>query len=99
MAVRFGSTGFQADLAFLREQRCANALTIVHLIYKSKNSAFNSKDYDFSHSIVASHWAAGLADAEAALANPDWQSRGAPKPGTVEIFDHAARPKPKDKKS
>ncbi len=87
------------DLAFLREQECAHALTIVHLIYKSKNSAFNSKDYDFSHPMVASHWAAGLADAEATLANPDWQSRGAPKPGTVEIFDHAARPKPKDKKS
>lgn len=87
------------DLAFLSEQQCANALTIVHLIYKSKNSAFNSKDYDFSHAIVASHWAAGLTDAKAALTNPDWRSRGAPKPGTVEIFDHAARARPKEKKS
>ena len=78
------------DLAFLASQACVNALTIVHLIYKSKHSIFNSKDYDFSRPIVASHWAAGLQDAEAALSDPDWRSRGSPKPGSVRIFDHAA---------
>ena len=78
------------DLALLTEQACANAVTIVHLIYKSKNSAFNSKDYEFSRSTVDAHWAAGLRDAELALAAPDWLSREIPKPGSVRVFDHAS---------
>ena len=85
------------DLAFLAGQACANALTIVHLIYKSKNSAFNSKDYEFSRSTVDAHWAAGLRDAEAALTHPEWQARGTPEPGSVRVFDHAiARSAAKD---
>ena len=67
-----------SDLTFLTGQLCANAVTIVHLIYKSKNSAFNSKDYEFSRATVDAHWAAGLRDAEAALSHPDWLSRGTP---------------------
>ena len=87
------------DLALLTEQACAHAVTIVHLIYKSKNSVFNSKDYEFSRSIVDAHWAAGLRDAEAALSDPEWLSRGAPKPGSIRTFDHAnTKPAAKERK-
>ena len=78
-----------SDLTFLTGQLCANAVSIVHLIYKSKNSAFNSKDYEFSRATVDAHWAAGLRDAAAALSHPDWLSRGTPKPGSIRVFDHA----------
>jgi NTE family protein len=39
-----------------------NTVTVVHLIYKSKNYETNSKDYDFSHVGMVEHWSAGVRD-------------------------------------
>lgn len=77
------------DLAFLRQQGCTAATTIVHLIYKSKHAGGFSKDYEFSRASVGAHWAAGKADIGATLASPAWLGRRAPDPGTVKTFDLA----------
>src|SRR5262249_60040663 len=45
---------------FLREAAKENTVTVVHLIYRSKNHESNSKDYDFSHIRVVEHWNAGV---------------------------------------
>ena len=47
---------------FLREAAKENTVTVVHLIYRSKNYESNSKDYDFSHIGMVEHWGAGVRD-------------------------------------
>src|SRR5258708_2196133 len=37
-----------------------NTVTVVHLIYKSKNYESSSKDYDFSHVAMVEHWNSGV---------------------------------------
>src|SRR6202166_2436145 len=39
-----------------------NTVTVVHLIYRSKNYESSSKDYDFSHIGMVEHWGAGVRD-------------------------------------
>jgi NTE family protein len=39
-----------------------NTVTVVHLIYKSKNYESSSKDYDFSRVAMVEHWNAGVRD-------------------------------------
>jgi NTE family protein len=39
-----------------------NTVTVVHLIYRSKNYESSSKDYDFSHVGMVEHWGAGERD-------------------------------------
>jgi NTE family protein len=48
--------------AFLRDAAKENTVTVVHLIYKSKNYETSSKDYDFSHVGMVEHWSAGVRD-------------------------------------
>jgi NTE family protein len=50
------------SVEFLREAAKENTVTVVHLIYRSKNHESNSKDYDFSHIGVVEHWNAGVRD-------------------------------------
>src|SRR5438034_4448098 len=50
------------SVAFLREAAKENTVTVVHLIYKSKNYESSSKDYDFSHVGMVEHWGAGARD-------------------------------------
>src|SRR5262249_34318920 len=45
---------------WLRNAAKENTVTVVHLIYRSKNHESNSKDYDFSHIRVVEHWNAGV---------------------------------------
>src|SRR5207245_8547085 len=39
-----------------------NTVTVVHLIYRSKNYESSSKDYDFSRVAMVEHWGAGERD-------------------------------------
>ncbi len=48
--------------ALLREATRESTVTVVHLIYKSKNYETSSKDYDFSHVAMVEHWEAGVRD-------------------------------------
>ena len=50
------------SVEFLRKAAKENTVTVVHLIYKSKNYESSSKDYDFSHVAMVEHWNAGVRD-------------------------------------
>ena len=50
------------SVVFLREVAKENTVTVVHLIYRSKNYETSSKDYDFSHVAMLEHWESGVRD-------------------------------------
>jgi NTE family protein len=60
---------------FLREAAKENTVTVVHLIYRSKNHESNSKDYDFSHIGVVEHWNAGVRDVHQSMQHKEWLER------------------------
>lgn len=62
------------------------AVSVVHLIYRSKRYESQSKDYEFSRASMQEHWAAGMADTAQTLEDPRWRQR---KPGAtgVEVLD------------
>ncbi|MBC7682725.1 MAG: DUF3734 domain-containing protein [Ferruginibacter sp.] len=74
------------DLKKLLNAGSAAAVTIVHLIHRSKHFETQSKDYEFSRSTVREHWAAGRADVERSLADPRWLNRHRP-PAGVNVLD------------
>jgi NTE family protein len=49
-----------------------NTVTVVHLIYRSKNYESSSKDYDFSHVGMVEHWGAGERDVHLSMRHKDW---------------------------
>jgi len=49
-----------------------NTVTVVHLIYRSKNYESSSKDYDFSHIGMVEHWGAGARDVHLSMRHKDW---------------------------
>ena len=61
--------------AFLREAAKENTVTVVHLIYKSKNYESSSKDYDFSHVGMVEHWNAGVRDVHLSMRHKEWLER------------------------
>jgi NTE family protein len=61
--------------AFLRQAMQENTVTVVHLIYKSKNYETNSKDYDFSHVAMVEHWEAGVRDVHLSMRHKEWLER------------------------
>src|SRR5712672_1574814 len=61
--------------AYLREAAKENTVTVVHLIYRSKNYETNSKDYDFSHVAMVEHWEAGVRDVHLSMRHEDWLER------------------------
>ncbi len=63
------------DLQQLLNAGSAAALTVVHLIHRSKHYETQSKDYEFSRATVREHWAAGYADVQRSLADPRWTDR------------------------
>ncbi len=63
------------SVAYLREAAKENTVTVVHLIYRSKNHESSSKDYDFSHVGVVEHWGAGVRDVHASMRHKDWLER------------------------
>lgn len=52
-----------------------NTVTVVHLIYRSKNYESYSKDYDFSHIGMVEHWDAGERDVHLSMRHKDWLDR------------------------
>jgi len=63
------------SVEYLREAAKENTVTVVHLIYRSKNHESSSKDYDFSHVGVVEHWGAGVRDVHASMRHKDWLER------------------------
>ncbi|KRQ93554.1 DUF3734 domain-containing protein [Bradyrhizobium valentinum] len=63
-----------------------NTVTVVHLIYKSKNYETSSKDYDFSRVAMVEHWNAGVRDVHLSMRHKDVLER--PQPGeTMAAYD------------
>jgi NTE family protein len=63
------------SVAFLREAAKENTVTVVHLIYRSKNYESSSKDYDFSHVAMVEHWSAGVRDVHLSMRHEEWLER------------------------
>jgi NTE family protein len=74
------------DLIALLNAGSPAAVTIVHLIHRSKHYETQSKDYEFSRHTVREHWAAGRADVELSLKSSSWCTRGRPQAG-IRVFD------------
>jgi NTE family protein len=60
---------------YLRKVAKENTVTVVHLIYKSKNYETSSKDYDFSHVAMTEHWNAGVRDVYLSMRHKEWLER------------------------
>jgi NTE family protein len=60
------------SVAFLRSAAKENTITVVHLIYKSKNYESSSKDYDFSRIAMVEHWGAGERDVHLSMRRKEW---------------------------
>jgi NTE family protein len=66
-----------------------NTVTVVHLIYRSKNYESSSKDYDFSRVGMVEHWGAGERDVHLSMRHKDWLER--PQSGeTMVTYDLTA---------
>jgi NTE family protein len=63
------------SVEYLREAAKENTVTVVHLIYSSKNHESSSKDYDFSHIGVVEHWNAGVRDVHKSMKHREWLER------------------------
>src|SRR4030081_689017 len=59
----------------LRKAARENTVTVVHLIYRSKNYESSSKDYDFSRVGMVEHWNAGARDVHLSMRHKDWLER------------------------
>src|SRR6266550_2857457 len=78
------------SVELLREASKENTVTVVHLIYRSKNYETNSKDYDFSHVAMVEHWNAGVRDVHLSMRNKERLER--PQPGqTMATYDLTGR--------
>ena len=65
-----------------------STVTVVHLIYRSKNYESSSKDYDFSHIAMVEHWSAGERDVHLSMRHKDILER--PQSGeTMMTYDLA----------
>src|ERR1700738_2926629 len=63
------------SVEILRKAAKENTVTVVHLIYRSKNYESSSKDYDFSHVGMVEHWGAGARDVHLSMRHKDWLQR------------------------
>jgi NTE family protein len=68
------------------------AVTVVHLIYRSKHYESQSKDYEFSRTSMLEHWSSGMADTQMTLGDARWRRRELPSHG-VHVFDFASKDK------
>jgi NTE family protein len=60
------------SVQILCEAAKENTVTVVHLIYRSKNYESSSKDYDFSRIAMVEHWGAGERDVHLSIRHKDW---------------------------
>src|ERR1700730_17120944 len=65
----------EPSVEILSEAAKENTVTVVHLIYRSKNYESSSKDYDFSHVGMVEHWDAGARDVHLSMRHKDWLQR------------------------
>ncbi|HEX9589708.1 MAG TPA: DUF3734 domain-containing protein [Bradyrhizobium sp.] len=63
------------SVEILRDAAKESTVTVVHLIYRSKNYESSSKDYDFSHVGMVEHWGAGVRDVHLSMRHEDWLER------------------------
>jgi NTE family protein len=63
------------SVEILRDAAKENTVTVIHLIYRSKNYESSSKDYDFSHVGMVEHWSAGARDVHLSMRHKDWLER------------------------
>jgi NTE family protein len=63
------------SVEILREAAKENTVTVVHLIYRSKNYESSSKDYDFSRVGMVEHWSAGVRDVHLSMRHEEWLER------------------------
>jgi len=78
------------DLKLLLAAGSPAALTILHLIYRSKHHESQSKDYEFSRQSMLERWAAGAADADLSFEHARWRER--PRRGAnVTVLDLTPR--------
>jgi NTE family protein len=63
------------SVEILRKAAKESTVTVVHLIYRSKNYESSSKDYDFSHVGMVEHWGAGERDVHLSMRHKDWLER------------------------
>jgi NTE family protein len=63
------------SVELLRNASRENTVTVVHLIYRSKNYESSSKDYDFSRVGMVEHWRAGERDVHLSMRHKDWLER------------------------
>src|SRR5215471_8813410 len=85
------------SVKFLSEAAKENTVTVVHLIYKSKNYESSSKDYDFSHVAMVEHWNAGVRDVHLSMRHKEWLER--PQSGeTMVTYDLTGEEAPVGKK-
>jgi NTE family protein len=63
------------SVEILCEAAKENTVTVIHLIYRSKNYESSSKDYDFSHVGMVEHWLAGERDVHLSMRHKDWLER------------------------
>jgi NTE family protein len=63
------------SVKFLCEVSKESTVTVVHLIYRSKNYESSSKDYDFSRVGMVEHWNAGARDVHLSMRHKDWLER------------------------
>jgi NTE family protein len=63
------------SLEILRKAAKENTVTVVHLIYRSKNYESSSKDYDFSRVGMVEHWDAGERDVHLSMRHTEWLER------------------------
>ena len=73
-----------------------NTVTVVHLIYRSKNYESSSKDYDFSHVGMVEHWGAGERDVHLSMRHKNWLEQ--PQSGetmmSYDLTEDAVEPPP-----
>jgi NTE family protein len=63
------------SVEWLRNASKENTVTVVHLIYRSKNYESSSKDYDFSRVGMVEHWRAGERDVHLSMRHKEWLER------------------------
>src|SRR5882762_8298091 len=63
------------SVELLRKASRENTVTVVHLIYRSKNYESSSKDYDFSRVGVVEHWRSGERDVHLSMRHKEWLER------------------------
>lgn len=64
-----------AEAKLLSEASACERLDIVHLIYRQKPYALESKDYEFSRVSIEEHWRIGGEDMRDTCEHPEWVKR------------------------